>query len=183
MKKSEVQLNYHDDGHGCPCLNVKVNYPIGVAWRALAERVESEEGMPGFADWFDALPDDGSAAQWAFDAACESGADAAVEMAGEIFGAAFGQYDHKHRRVFQTGRSGGWLYVEGLPDVETWDAVQLAKWARFARVCEEIVDGIPFDGTVLLALNTYAAQCEAFAEAERMAETVAADAMAGMVHA
>lgn len=183
MRKDEVQISYHQDGHGCPMLNVRVDYPIcRDAWHALAAEVEACTGMAGFAAWFDALPDDGEAAQWAFDAACEQGAESAVESAGEIFGAAFGHHADRERRVWQTGRSGGWLYVEGLPDVETWDAVQLGKWARFAKVCAETVAGIPYAALDLLAFNAYAAECEAFAAAERLAESVAADAMAGAVH-
>lgn len=38
--------------------------------------------------------------------------------------------------VYQDGRQGGWLYVTGLPPIETWDAVVLAKWARFQRDVE-----------------------------------------------
>lgn len=185
MRKSEVQLDYHQGNRDrrCPMLNVRVDYPVGRdAWHALAAQVEADSGMAGFAAWCDALPDDGDASQWAFDAACEDGARYAIDLAGEVFGAAFGAHADRDRRVWQTGRSGGWLYVEGLPDVETWDAIQLGKWSRFAKMCDEIVAGIPYDGLTLLAINAYASECQAFADAERLAETVAADAMMAEVH-
>lgn len=36
-------------------------------------------------------------------------------------------------KVWQEGRSGGWLVVDGLPEIESWDAIQLSKWARFEK--------------------------------------------------
>jgi hypothetical protein len=44
---------------------------------------------------------------------------------------AFGKYHGL--KVYSEGRSGGWLIVQGLPDLETWDAVQLGKWHRFEK--------------------------------------------------
>lgn len=34
-------------------------------------------------------------------------------------------------RIVCEGRSGGWLVVDGLPEVEEWDAVDLAYWRSF----------------------------------------------------
>jgi len=31
-------------------------------------------------------------------------------------------------KVYQEGRSGGWLVVHGLPDVDEWDGKMLMKW-------------------------------------------------------
>lgn len=35
--------------------------------------------------------------------------------------------------IYSEGRSSGWLVVDGLPDLESWDAIQLTKWAKFER--------------------------------------------------
>ena len=35
--------------------------------------------------------------------------------------------------VYSEGRSDGWLVVDGLPDIETWDAVMLSKWRKFEK--------------------------------------------------
>jgi hypothetical protein len=43
-------------------------------------------------------------------------------------------------KIYSEGRSGGWLVVEGLPDVETWNAVRVAKWAKFAKAVRADVD-------------------------------------------
>lgn len=184
MRKADVQLNYHNDGrgHGAPMLNVRVDYLTDAQWQALAATVETDTGMEGVATWLAAQPDADDATNWAIDAACEDGATHATELAGEVFGERYGTTEHRERKVWQTGRSGGWLYVEGLPDVESWDAIMLGKWSRFAKGCAEIVAGIPYDALTLLAINTYDRECQAFADAEALAETIAADAYGELVH-
>ena len=42
--------------------------------------------------------------------------------------------------VYSEGRSGGWLVVHGLPDIEDWDAIAVADWGRFARSVRADVD-------------------------------------------
>lgn len=36
-------------------------------------------------------------------------------------------------KVFSAGRSGGWLVVEGLPEIEDWDAVMFGRWRKFEK--------------------------------------------------
>ena len=67
------------------------------------------------------------ALQWCWESHVETFWESAQTVAEEILGPV---------KVWQTGRSGGWLYVEGLPDVASWDAVMLGKWRRFAKWCE-----------------------------------------------
>jgi hypothetical protein len=55
----------------------------------------------------------------------------------------------------QQGRSGGWIAVRGLPDVEEWDAVRLARWRRFERIARDIADGIPYQMLSLIEINDY----------------------------
>lgn len=43
-------------------------------------------------------------------------------------------------RVYSTGRSGGWLIVQGLPPVEEWDAIRVAQWGRFVKAVKSEVD-------------------------------------------
>jgi hypothetical protein len=43
-------------------------------------------------------------------------------------------------KVYSKGRSSGWLTVHGLPPVESWDAVDLARWRRFEREVESDVE-------------------------------------------
>ena len=68
-----------------------------------------------------------------------------------------------------------------LPDVESWDALAVSRWAKFQKQVREIADGIPYDTLTLLAINDYAWECETFAAAETLAETVGADSMAELL--
>lgn len=43
-------------------------------------------------------------------------------------------------KVYSAGRSGGWLVVEGLPDLEKWDAVMLGKWSMFTKNCRRAME-------------------------------------------
>lgn len=53
------------------------------------------------------------------------------------------------------GRSGGHMVATNLPDVETWDAIMLGKWAKLARIAREIADGIPYQVIDLIYNNDF----------------------------
>lgn len=123
-RKSDVTL-YYSGGRNLPAVNVKVYKPLPDTAdnvrddaRAWAEEHLSEQEL--YAWW---------------QAACESGAEQAAEYARELFG------DRAH--VYFEGRSGGWCVVEGLPDVEAWDALMLSKWRRFESWTRAKADDVP----------------------------------------
>lgn len=69
------------------------------------------------------------------------------------------------------GRSGGWLVVRGLPDLDTWDAVMLSRWRRFERIVRHMVDDFAATVAGLVCINTYESElAEAEAERRRLAE-------------
>lgn len=72
-------------------------------------------------------------------------------------------------KLWQEGRSGGWVVVDGLPDIEEWDAVRLARWRKFERIAREIADGIPYQVASSLYINEYRYAKEEAAEAARAA--------------
>lgn len=84
----------------------------------------------------------------------ENGWEMAKELAAEVFGSQV--------KTWSSGRSGGWLIVEGLPDVESWDAIALSRWARFARGVQEILDDLDYQFVWHLHVNVYEANAEAF---------------------
>ena len=88
-----------------------------------------------------------------FEWACEAGWEQAAGLAGEIFGPGV--------ETWAEGRSGGWLVVSGLPELEEWDAVALARWRKFERLCREIVADIPRAMAELLWANFHAPEIEA----------------------
>lgn len=69
------------------------------------------------------------AEQLARDIAWEDAHDEAYEVWGS-----------KAVQIYSSGRSGGWLVVHGLGDVEDWDAIELARWTRFQRSIAAIRD-------------------------------------------
>lgn len=70
------------------------------------------------------------ACEYCFTSMQQSFWENAESMAQEIF---------PNCKVYSEGRSGGWLVVHELPDVETWDAVMLAKWRRLEKLVQQEV--------------------------------------------
>src|SRR5260221_11426319 len=111
-------------------VNVKVSlvYTFEQGFDELCAKVANDNGdgqdiaeFQAFArEWYDSDRED-----WTFGTACEDGFDMLQNDAQEIFGAS--------AKVYSTGRQGGWAVVEGLPDIESWDAIMLSKWSRFCK--------------------------------------------------
>jgi hypothetical protein len=115
MKKSDVQ--FHSEGYGrnvLPAVNVKYYGPslhakVQDTFKCSQEIAEQALG-------------------YVWESACEQFWREAKSYVPEILG---------RGEVWSEGRSGGWLVVSGLPDIETWDAIQLGKWAKVVKFCEE----------------------------------------------
>jgi hypothetical protein len=71
----------------------------------------------------------------------------AQTLADDTFGAG--------AKVWSAGRSSGWCVVDGLPDVDSWDAIALGRWARFARDVRAIADDLPYQTFWGIAANVY----------------------------
>lgn len=121
MKRSEVQTRYAR-GTTYPCINVKVRrYPSG-------SDLTARLGTPAH------LAD--RIVEWLYESEVRNFWELIQTDAEDCFG--------NRAKVHQEGRSGGWLIVAGLPDLETWAAPQLAKWAKFTRYVRGYMD---FPGT------------------------------------
>jgi hypothetical protein len=153
--KDVVQRCYHDvcrrNDADCPHVKVKV-------YRGLEDvRFPLEDAPAGLnLEWIRAnvSEDAGNELFWR---ACESEWEMLQQDADEIFGAGV--------KVEAGGRSGGWACVTGLEDIESWDAVMLAKWRRFAKYAEAYAKGIPEQMVYSLACNEWE-QAEANAQEE-----------------
>lgn len=66
----------------------------------------------------------------------ESLREQARDLAAEVFG--------KSVKLFFEGRSGGWAVPHGLPPFASWDAIDVARWARFERQIKLIADDVPY---------------------------------------
>jgi hypothetical protein len=128
MKKSEIE--FHSDNNWRsknPAINVKV-YKFLSAEKVIEKfkctREDAERAL-GFA----------------FESAQERFWDDIEGTAKEIFG--------KEIQVFSEGRSGGWLTVHHLPQVEDWDAILVNKWSRFAKAVEEEIAHLTSEENVM----------------------------------
>lgn len=115
--KDNVQIDYHDHYSRNPAVNVKA-YDFPNIWSP-----QIRVAFPNASD--ETLE---NALEYAFQSAQLSFWDR-VREADEL---AYYFPDH-NAKVHQAGRSGGWLVVSGLPDVETWNAIMLNRWAVFER--------------------------------------------------
>jgi hypothetical protein len=140
---SKADVSFHSDGFRDrrPAVNVKVH-------RSLYDLVlPLPDTNPHLTrEWIEShLSDDDL--DWLFWHMCETEMEMIEQDAKEIFGS--------HVTVEQEGRSGGWVIVVGLDDVDEWDAVALAKWRKFAKYARNIADGIPEQMVYCIELNEF----------------------------
>lgn len=143
ISRDEVQIDYHrGHGHYEPMVNVKVydmDLPTGAEFDALLGEHELDPRLAGL---------DGEAIRdlietylenhdEPFNLACSDHFEHAQEQLKEQF---FPDYNTK---AWTAGRSGGWLVVEGLPEVKTWRPELLTKWDEFTKFCAVLVKDIP----------------------------------------
>ena len=117
MKKSEVQT-HNDGGIGGPyhpAVNVKVRR-TDFTTDDIIKAFKCDQGIVE------------RAGQFAWDSACQQFWDQVEGMAQDIL-------KDTRVKVYQAGRGGGWAVVEGLPDVEGWNAVMLSRWRKFEKAC------------------------------------------------
>ena len=165
MRKADVRISYHNGTRGKPMVNVKVHVNTGPdALRAVVASDPAAFPDPLFPAWLDTLTDDGRDAAWM--AALEDGWN---QLADDV-GNAFPGYRAK---VYSAGRSGGWAVVEGLPEIESWDAIQLGRWAQYAKWARQTADGVPYMMVDFLYHNPFAAYRETI---DACAAVVARDA-------
>ena len=149
FKKADIK--FHSEGYGRnmrPAVNVKV---YDTLTDHLVERVKDEQGLPSAfsLEWIDEHLTDDARSDW-FNIACTDGWEMLTELAREI-------WHHNPRiEVYSVGRSGGWAVVEGISKcVEDWDAIDVARWGRFAKLARELADGIMYQVVDLIAVNEF----------------------------
>ena len=177
MKRSDVETRYYHGSGRTPALNVKVyDWPnLGGHPCTLRDRERSAAIFRDVAG--DLGRDPGELAAWWAGKAEESDefpgwtwcGIAAESALGDAQSFAEEVWPDRSVTVRQQGQSGGWLTVEGLPDLESWDAVALARWARFSRFVAALVDDYPRSVLWLVAANVWEAELAEAEEAERRA--------------
>ncbi len=155
MSGNEVSVRVEHQ-RGVPAVNIRVWPPSDLAPLLpleLGQVKEADEAQPhtittdpGFtAEWVEALPESTRETWW--QQACEDGFELAKEIAMETFGPGVS--------VWQEGRSGGWLTVEGLGDPREWEREQIVAWQPFAEAVKQLVAGTTYRWLWLLNANVF----------------------------
>lgn len=149
--KADVQTSYHQGSRGLPMVNVKVHgWGMREVDYSTIDRAEEHADFDW--DWIEANLSEEEIDGW-WSLACEHGWEDADNDAAELFGSS--------AKVYSEGRCGGWLVVSGLADIESWDAIMLGKWKRFAKWMRSIADYVPSSTAELIYLNVYEPKAEA----------------------
>ena len=143
-----VQM-YHDMGDGHPAVNIKIRSIRRDMERLLplSEGGDDHTTPPEFTlKWIDQNMEEGHQSEsWTI--ACEQGFEHAEEIAKELFGA--------NVKVYQEGRSGGWLVVHGLGDVESWGPEDLEAWNTFGIRVQAIAQDTPRRWLEMVYFNVF----------------------------
>jgi hypothetical protein len=152
ITRDDVQRSYHRGQRGEPMLNVKVysfDLPKGGAFAELVaeHELDSKLARLELSELRTLIEQYLEKHDWPFGAACESNFEYASDRAKEDF------FPSHNVKVWSAGRSGGWLLVDGLPDVDHWGPDLLTKWHEFAEFCKPLVADIPRASAWLVLAN------------------------------
>jgi hypothetical protein len=166
-RRDDVEQHESDRyGRLYPAVNVKVYQSLSDGYRAFHESEPDHD--PRFTlDWIEEHVSDesGDALFWM---TCENEWEQVEQDAREILGAS----------VTRAGRSGGWAVVTDLPDLDGWDAVQLARWRKFERYAKGIARGVMEQLVYSIYLNDF--ECWKEEASEQLgAEAFAPEQLAG----
>lgn len=186
MRKSNIERSYHNGHRGHPMINVKQHLWVSDLIRKWRDAGHEFSGDTAFWDWVEETYDaDATEYGSEFDLADEWAREGCWERAKDIAHEIWPQYstemvDEKayfpeyppgcrwrftgnkvprkryHVQAYSAGRSGGWLVVDGLPDIDDWDAIALNDWRRFHKCVRAIADEeYPYDFIWQLHENVY----------------------------
>lgn len=151
-----VRLRY-EHGRKLPALSVKVRN-FRMTAETVATVAEEFEPDPGFTlEWAERYEHERAEEfAYVYGAVCEDLFEFGEERAREAFQPL--GYDVK---VWSSGRSSGWIVLDGLPDVEDWSPELRAAWEQFAKECEETLADIPYRVVWSLRANVWETEKEA----------------------
>ena len=185
MRKDDIARSYHRHHSGHPMINVKHGLwmpDLIRRWRTEGHEFSGDERFWTWVEQTDQAKDDGYPTPFniADEIAREVGWDDAREVAHQLWPQYstemvdekrwFPEYppgsQHRftgnkvprknyHVNVYSAGRSGGWLVVDGLPDIDTWDAIDLGVWRRFDKAVHAILDDYPYQYIWHLHVNVW----------------------------
>jgi hypothetical protein len=155
---TNVTMRYVNGKH-YPAVNIKVHRYVNL--RAFADNLPHDELTdPEFPSWLRTWceSEDTEALNHLYDQACRIGVENMIQDAENIFkdDACNLKLDSYGVKAYQDGRSGGWLYVMGLPEpVEDWPVKLRKAWTAFAEGCESEIRGLEYSMAYLLYGNLF----------------------------
>ena len=131
MKKADIETRYMH-GREYPTVNIKW---YGDGWVRYWRDACADHGIdPDAYDPEELMTDDERYLAWTW-VAEDQFRDAAADIRN-LYQSEMGM----RVDVWQDGRSGGWLIVDNLPDVETWDAIMVSRWARAVKIVRSYLE-------------------------------------------
>ena len=127
-KRDDVET-HSEHGRSHPAINVKArnlfgSYALREAWAAQgADEATIEKAL-----------------EWCWEMHAENFWEQAQSDAEDVFGASV--------KVYSQGRSGGWLIVHGLSNMDDWDAISLGHWRKFETWCKGNVKYLTSDEAI-----------------------------------
>lgn len=163
-KRAEVHTR-REGGRTYPAVCVKVYAsPKAETYAEVAEELDAPGFSEAWAERFEREHPNAFAQSYAD--VCTRGFEDAEERAREVFAT----FARGKLAVYSSGRSGGWLIVEGLPDPETWDDVDddgapcypglREAWDGFVQDCADGVADIPYRFVWDLCANVFQPEAE-----------------------
>jgi len=166
---SEREITTHYDRGRRPAVNIKIYPPnnwsellpleLGQVADLLPDGTTGEPRTfttePGFTwAWVEANVSESAQDSW-WQATCEDHFQQARDLAEDIFGPKVS--------VWQEGRSGGWLVVDGLPeDTDEWPEELRTNWFRFEEDVKALVADVPRGFLWNLHANVYEPRLESY---------------------
>lgn len=138
-----------DTRNGLPCVNVKL-YNYGPSLDKITAKFGCTEEVAQ------------RALEWAWESDCQQFWESFEEGVYNDLDAYY--FPNQGASVEQNGRSGGWLVVHGLKDVDEWDAIDLMRWAKFEKSIRAEVKGTGKDHDAILKNMEHNRWCETDAQ-------------------
>lgn len=152
MKKTDIQ--FHGIGYGYvvgPAVNVKIRkQPTEDLARQVSASFEGKPDPRFTLAWIDQHISQDQQYEWWNDA-CQFAWEQlqnAVD-ANDVFGHPV--------TIISEGRSSGWAMIKGWTreTVEGWNAIDVARWVKFARFARETADDVPYQYLDLIYANVF----------------------------
>lgn len=164
--REDVDMHAYGFGPQRPAVNVKVYRTIQAAWAAFVRDEDPDEGFT--LEWIEENVSESELDSLFWDT-CANEFEYLAAYATTDEDAIFPSQRYGRVTVEPEGRSDGWAVVDGLPDIEEWDAILLARWRKFERVARDIADSVPLQMLSTIYINQWEWEQAESAERERAA--------------